>query len=807
MTVQSEISSVTHACDGVTTAFPVPYRFLVNTDLVVTLIEPSGDEEIRTVLTLGTDYMVTGAGADAGGTITTAVDYPVGDQLEIVRDVPLTQLTEYQPSGPFPAKSHERALDKVTMITQQLDRRQMQSEADIEGLKEFDQQIGDLVQQAADSAAAAQTAAEASEAALYEFRGVYLGAQPSDPIVDLNGDPVTEGDFYFNIPNQRLRVYSGGAWSDGVDGITEAQLAAVGGAAMVGYQNPAANSATQTVQGVLDTIITPYTFGAVGDGVADDTLAMQRFASSTQSRAKDMKGGKFKITAGLQFNPGDVVTGNGAEIDATAVSGFTCLSVSGVLQNLPNLSTTAFYGTRTISFASAHGLAVGDVFVIYNPTASSFSPWRTNYRAGEWCRVHSVTSSTVVTIYTTLYAEYTTAVQVRKLVGARTVFRGFKVKQPNALNLALRVSLIDSPRVEDVETGGSTYAGIELDRCVDIAAYGGARQGPYLGSDQYGLAISNCQGGEVHGVYYAGKHSILLGGGDETGSVPCRAITIYAPVMAAGGATANQDVHGNTEDITFVGGVYYNGGQISGKNHKFLGCTFRGLGNSGIALYCGEPVSGEFQFNGCRFESLNNPNASSRGVIDLQNLTAQVSGPITLIFTNSVITVPGSTQYLVRISMDGINQDVSVMFDGVHLSAGGITQFVRASKSAGSGAIDVLRIKGVSGFPLNAAWYQLGAGSLTVRKYQLPACTGTATVAISTGASAASATVNFPAAYPIAPAIVSSLTLNTVGGKRSVCAPVSPSATGFSATVATTDGANFSSSDTATVMWQAGIDQ
>ncbi len=170
MTVQSEISSVTHACDGVTTALLIPYRVLTNTDLVVTRIEPGVDEEVRT--TLGTDYLVTDADADAGGTITTAVDYPFADQLEILRDVPLIQLTEYQPSGPFPAKSHERVLDKVTMIRQQLDRRQMQSEADIEDRKEFEQQIGDLVQQAADSAAAAQISAEAS--ATRPARGPYL---------------------------------------------------------------------------------------------------------------------------------------------------------------------------------------------------------------------------------------------------------------------------------------------------------------------------------------------------------------------------------------------------------------------------------------------------------------------------------------------------------------------------------------------------------------------------------------------------------------------------------------------------------
>jgi myosin heavy subunit len=38
----------------------------------------------------------------------------------VVRNVPLTQQTDYQANDPFPAESHEEALDKLTMLTQQL---------------------------------------------------------------------------------------------------------------------------------------------------------------------------------------------------------------------------------------------------------------------------------------------------------------------------------------------------------------------------------------------------------------------------------------------------------------------------------------------------------------------------------------------------------------------------------------------------------------------------------------------------------------------------------------------------------------
>lgn len=44
----------------------------------------------------------------------------------------------------------------------------------------------------------------------------YLGAQASDPTVRANGDPLQEGDFYYNTTDDVLRVYNGTAWQDSV---------------------------------------------------------------------------------------------------------------------------------------------------------------------------------------------------------------------------------------------------------------------------------------------------------------------------------------------------------------------------------------------------------------------------------------------------------------------------------------------------------------------------------------------------------------------------------------------------------------
>ncbi|HCW16875.1 MAG TPA: hypothetical protein DHL02_02715 [Achromobacter sp.] len=116
MTVPSQESQIVQSCDGASTVFAVPFYFLGAQHLQVTL---SGSPVAEQLLTLGTDYSVAGAGNESGGSITTVSIYPAGQRLVIERVVPVTQETSYQPNDPFPAKSHERALDKLTMICQQ----------------------------------------------------------------------------------------------------------------------------------------------------------------------------------------------------------------------------------------------------------------------------------------------------------------------------------------------------------------------------------------------------------------------------------------------------------------------------------------------------------------------------------------------------------------------------------------------------------------------------------------------------------------------------------------------------------------
>lgn len=100
---------------GTTGPFTVGFRFLENSHILVV----KNVAGVETNLVLDTDYTVTGAGASSGS-VTLATALSTGQTLTIVRNVPTTQETDYVAGDSFPAESHERALDQLTMIAQQL---------------------------------------------------------------------------------------------------------------------------------------------------------------------------------------------------------------------------------------------------------------------------------------------------------------------------------------------------------------------------------------------------------------------------------------------------------------------------------------------------------------------------------------------------------------------------------------------------------------------------------------------------------------------------------------------------------------
>jgi hypothetical protein len=120
MTVASTTNRVAYTGDGVTDEFAYTFRILDQSHLQVDVVDTT-DGSVTTK-TITTDYTVSDVGAASGGNVQFAAgNIPSATEKVILkRNIPVKQETDYIENDTFPAQTHEDALDKLTMIIQQL---------------------------------------------------------------------------------------------------------------------------------------------------------------------------------------------------------------------------------------------------------------------------------------------------------------------------------------------------------------------------------------------------------------------------------------------------------------------------------------------------------------------------------------------------------------------------------------------------------------------------------------------------------------------------------------------------------------
>ena len=117
MTVSAFSSrTVSYAGDGGSGPFPLPFRVLEATDLKAVVVAADGT---RTVLE---GLLVEGVGEPSGAEATTAEPVAPGETLVMWTDTAPVQPADYLAGDAFPAETHEAALDRLTLIAQDLRR-------------------------------------------------------------------------------------------------------------------------------------------------------------------------------------------------------------------------------------------------------------------------------------------------------------------------------------------------------------------------------------------------------------------------------------------------------------------------------------------------------------------------------------------------------------------------------------------------------------------------------------------------------------------------------------------------------------
>jgi hypothetical protein len=116
--ISSSTGRIKYTGNGVADEFAIPFRF--NSNDHINVYRKLEAETASSLLTETTDYTLTGAGDNAGGTCTLVAPLELNAIIAITRTVPLTQENDLNTQGRYSGPVFEGMFDEITMGLQQL---------------------------------------------------------------------------------------------------------------------------------------------------------------------------------------------------------------------------------------------------------------------------------------------------------------------------------------------------------------------------------------------------------------------------------------------------------------------------------------------------------------------------------------------------------------------------------------------------------------------------------------------------------------------------------------------------------------
>ena len=299
MTVADNTSRNQYTATSGQTVFAYTFEIVDKDDIVVL--------KNGTTLSEGTDYTVSNVGNDNGGNVTLTVGATTGDILTLYRDMPYVRTQNYTNSGDFLASEVNSDFDNLWLAGEQTQRSFSQSIR--KPITDSDSISMELPEAASrlnsfltfDSTGAVSTsplssALSPSIIVRQQFTGngsttvFTLAADPGSPAgVVIYIDGVYQEEGTYSVSGSTVTFTEAPPTNASIE-VVSYKTTAVGttDANSVTYL-PAGTGAVQTtVQTKLRESVSVKDFGAVGDGVTDDTAAIQAAATYALSVGADL---------------------------------------------------------------------------------------------------------------------------------------------------------------------------------------------------------------------------------------------------------------------------------------------------------------------------------------------------------------------------------------------------------------------------------------------------------------------------------------------------------------------------------------
>jgi hypothetical protein len=516
-------------------------------------------------------------------------------------------------------------------------------------------------------------------------------------------------------------------------------------------------------------------YGAIGDGVADNTAAFQAAFNAVAATGKAIyiPAGQYLVAGALTSTGHLNVFGDGdksiIDFSGATIAG-SCITVSGALTQIQDITSASIYGL-TVTFVSAPSLAVADVFCIYSTDLWLAS--RPYYYSGEWCEVKGVSGSSA-TITNPLYDSYTPAnVEVYKMASKTVSFCNLRlVGGANTFGL-LKVQFCNQPKIENVSCYNENYQAVEFDRCYNTQVTNCYMYNKGTGTlDDYGLLFSNCQKFKViGGDYYARRHGVTIGGGDYICAVTNREMRVIGATISNDilSAVYAADMHGNMQDCYYQDCTIYNGAGWAGMDNGYDNCAITAQSN-GSVIYAGEIKGGMLYVRNSKLLTAGDPSANGRGIVDVGGnssaITVDTDKTLSLIVENCYVEAPvlsAATDFM-KVVNDGTAVNINIYIDGIRANVNAMGSVLRTFLDSGTANSQAIVVDNISNFP-SGTYLHLPQGAFyTNAPHRLMSQTGSLLMTATSGTTfTISLTQNYSYVYPRIPQAVVSIGSNTTG--------------------------------------------
>lgn len=253
------------------TAFTYPFPIFEDADLDVYVND--------TLMTLTTDYTVSGEGDDNGGTVTFATGRTAGQVITIARDVAMERTTDFAQNGPRRSADINDELDRMTMYMQQLKR-------DVN-------------------------------------RSVRIGLTNAQDGDDLVLDSAFEEKYLYVNSDGELEPAAAIATTT----LTQTVIAE-----LLYPRTAAEQSASVTPTNYAYPPYNAKRYGATGDGSTDDTAALQSWLTASAGQAATIPSGTYKITARLNASSNTRINGEGRNTTLFSYAGTSTITNGSMLK-------------------------------------------------------------------------------------------------------------------------------------------------------------------------------------------------------------------------------------------------------------------------------------------------------------------------------------------------------------------------------------------------------------------------------------------------------------------------------------------